>query len=129
MKDKKYPLRCPNDKCKVELSMADISEFLDRADLLVYLDYSFKHEVEANPAMYSFCPTPDCTYVFVWDKDEDDNDFSCPVCEEHYCLSCRCIFHTDMTCEEYRRSARGSVHCHLTHPSKLTLNSTSSPKE
>ena len=109
VKDRKYPLKCPNEGCKAELTMADVSEFLEHEELEKYLEYSFKHEVEANPAEYSFCPTPNCKYVFVWKKGEDDNEFECPLCAQHYCLNCRCVYHTGLSCEQYRRSAGESV--------------------
>lgn len=106
LKDKKYPLKCPNDKCKKEIVIADLKDLLEDSEVMSYLDYAFKRGLEANPD-YSYCPTPDCAYVFIWDKNEEDaNDFTCPICEEHYCLNCRCIYHDGKTCKEYQNRGK-----------------------
>jgi len=52
----------------------------------------------------SWCPTPDCKYVFAYDEKEDEGFFHCPMCKKQYCLKCRVAFHKDMTCKEYQIS-------------------------
>ena len=49
----------------------------------------------------SYCPTPDCKYVFIYDPALDFKEFSCPVCSKRYCLDCRVEYHYNETCEEY----------------------------
>jgi len=29
----------------------------------------------------SYCPTPNCGYVFIF-EDEDDHEFNCPLCHK-----------------------------------------------
>ena len=39
----------------------------------------------------SWCPTADCKYAFIFDK--NDTELRCPNCKSHYCLNCRVDFH------------------------------------
>jgi len=57
--------------------------------------------VERNPEIYSCCPTPNCDFMFEFDK-TDGTDFKCPSCKKKYCLVCRVPFHEKMTCKEYQ---------------------------
>eukprot|EP01022_Parablepharisma_sp_SALTPOND_P030553 TRINITY_DN765_c0_g1_i1.p1 TRINITY_DN765_c0_g1~~TRINITY_DN765_c0_g1_i1.p1 ORF type:complete len:335 (+),score=32.50 TRINITY_DN765_c0_g1_i1:1689-2693(+) len=106
-----YPIKCPNPKCKKDISMLDLNEFLEEEELKKFIDYSFKIAVEGNPADFSFCPTPDCQYIFVWEKGVDSNDFECPVCNKRYCLNCRCNYHVGKTCAQYRAEAKAGYVC------------------
>lgn len=58
--------------------------------------------MEKNDKFVSWCPTPGCTAVFSHEGDLDN--YRCPVCKKHYCLSCRCEYHRGQTCAEYRIS-------------------------
>ena len=82
--------------------MLDLQEFVDEEDLNKFTDYSFKKLVDEHPADYSFCPTPDCQNIFVWEKGVDANDFTCSFCNKHYCLNCRCLYHVGKSCAQYR---------------------------
>jgi E3 ubiquitin-protein ligase RNF144 len=48
----------------------------------------------------SWCPTPDCKYIFFLDGG-NTNEFLCPICLKYYCLDCRTDYHIGLTCEEY----------------------------
>ena len=50
----------------------------------------------------SWCPTPDCGFVFVFDGEKE---FLCRKCKRHYCLTCKTQFHIGMSCDEYRISS------------------------
>ena len=83
--------------------MRDVADILEDDEVTKFSEYSFKRLIELHPEDYSFCPTPGCDYIFLWDKDSDSNDFTCPHCEKHYCLNCRCDFHTGISCEQYKK--------------------------
>lgn len=100
---------CPNEKCLLELRPSDLTHFLNEESMSKWEDYSFMKLVEENPADYSLCPTPDCKYVFVWDAAKDSNNFTCSLCNKHYCLNCRCVYHVDQTCKEYQISNKFTV--------------------
>lgn len=103
---RKFPLICPHPKCKSELLPVEIGFLLDPESKRKWEDYTFKMVIESNPADYSFCPTPNCQYVFVWDASKDTNDFNCPQCKQRYCLNCRCQYHAGQTCKEYQISKK-----------------------
>jgi len=97
---RKFPLCCP--MCKDEVSALDIKEILSKDALKKWEEYTFKKMVESNPKEFSFCPTPNCPYVFIWEEEEKDTHFHCPGCKKDYCLHCRCEYHTNQSCAEYR---------------------------
>lgn len=72
-------------------------------------EYTFKKVIESNPDDFSYCPTPDCPYVFVWEAGKDTNDYTCPQCQQHYCLNCRCVYHMGQSCKEYQINAKYTV--------------------
>ena len=51
----------------------------------------------------SWCPTPGCRVVFAFDAAL--TEYKCPTCLKHYCLSCKCEFHTGVSCEDYKGMA------------------------
>eukprot|EP00826_Nyctotherus_ovalis_P003061 TRINITY_DN10614_c0_g1_i5.p1 TRINITY_DN10614_c0_g1~~TRINITY_DN10614_c0_g1_i5.p1 ORF type:complete len:322 (+),score=57.50 TRINITY_DN10614_c0_g1_i5:487-1452(+) len=106
---RRLPLVCP--LCRIEVSVMDIKDFLTADGQAKWEEYTFKKAVESNPDNFSFCPTPDCSYVFVWDP-SDTSDFTCPTCAKRYCLNCRCAFHTDQSCKEYQISSKFTVSEH-----------------
>ena len=52
--------------------------------------------VHSTPGL-SFCPTPDCTFVFEYVKGRC-REFTCPVCECSYCLDCLQKAHGEIAC-------------------------------
>jgi len=55
----------------------------------------------------SWCPTPDCGYIFIFDKETSPSTFPCPVCKKIYCLNCKMSMmdgsnHKGRTCEEWK---------------------------
>ena len=103
---RRLPLICPI--CRVEVTAMDVKDFLTPALQAKWEEYTFKKVVESNPEDFSFCPTPDCSYVFVWSQN-DTSDFTCPICKKHYCLNCRCAYHDGQTCKEYQISSKFTV--------------------
>ena len=45
-----------------------------------------------------WCPTPDCGYGFIYDT-IIDQEFTCEVCENHYCIKCMGPFHEGSKCQ------------------------------
>lgn len=46
------------------------------------------------------CPTPDCSYIF----EKDGPQFVCPICNNHLCIDCKVLWHSGMTCGEFKVS-------------------------
>jgi len=103
IEERKFPLNCPS--CRIEVTAIDAKGFLTPELIKKWEDYTFKKMVESNPQDYSYCPTPDCPYVFIWEQGRDSNLFACPRCENRYCLNCRCKYHDNKSCIEYKKSA------------------------
>ena len=103
IKDRQYPIDCPNTSCKKIVSNYDMRQLLDNKTLLEFDITSFKKHVEINMNYYSNCPTPDCNFIFIFDY-ESGPQFTCPLCAKQYCLNCKTQYHTGMTCQEYRIS-------------------------
>ena len=51
----------------------------------------------------SWCPTPGCSAVFAFD--EALTEYRCPACKKNYCLRCKCEYHQNMSCKEYKKIA------------------------
>lgn len=100
IKSRRFPLRCPSENCKNELFESDLAEFLDENSLREYNEYTLQKYLDQNAGSYTWCPTPNCKYVF--EADPNVPEFSCQVCGKHYCLACRVEYHKGMTCKEYQ---------------------------
>ncbi len=64
-----------------------------------------KFEIEEYMLMHkdevSCCPTPDCSYMFIYKEGNDSHKFECPNCQKKYCLKCKVKYHEGDTCQEY----------------------------
>ena len=98
-----FPLRCPEESCKVELAEGDARACLSPELFSKYETLAFNQAIDKDKD-FSWCPTPDCKFAFVFDEKTADCQLKCPVCERHYCLSCRVAYHEGITCEEYQRN-------------------------
>lgn len=96
-----YPIVCPSKTCSKELSASDIRELISSDLYAKYMDLSF-HMQNADIEGLSCCPTPGCKYQFEWAGEHCK--FSCPICNIDYCMDCRCQYHAEMTCQEFRNA-------------------------
>ncbi len=48
IKDSKFPLRCPDINCKVELNINDMHELLSKEDREKYYEFTYKQAVERD---------------------------------------------------------------------------------
>lgn len=76
------PLHCPSVSCKMEIAFYDMKQMLTKKQLEDFSDLSLKSYAERNSKEVSWCPTPDCKYIFVYA--EGNNEFNCPICESRY---------------------------------------------
>ncbi len=120
-----FPIICPMSECKHEIDISCIKELLGEEKFAKFEKFTLKSMVEKNPEEYSCCPTPDCTYAFVWIAKEDSADFPCPQCKKHYCLNCRCPYHVGMSCKEYAVENKFTVCVTITFAARKTTRSSS----
>lgn len=97
--NKVFPIVCPSKSCSKELVVSDIRELVLQDLVTLYLDTSFYHQNQDIEGL-TCCPTPDCRFQFEWIG--DNPKFSCPLCNIDYCMDCKCEYHAEMSCENYR---------------------------
>ncbi|CAD8127706.1 unnamed protein product [Paramecium sonneborni] len=95
---RQFPLICPTVECKKNMIYSDLTEVLDDQKLIEFHQYTFKQYVESHGDEYSWCPTPDCKYVFI----ADGTQFNCPSCTKSYCLQCKIEYHHGYSCQGYK---------------------------
>ena len=61
---------------------------------------SLNYYAQNNTNEVTFCPTPGCSYICFYDKDEFH--LKCPLCKKEYCLKCQTEWHQFATCQEYQ---------------------------
>ena len=61
-------MRCPNTECAHEMNDTDIKVILTEENYQKYQDRAFARAIEQHRDI-SWCPTPDCKYAFVYNKD------------------------------------------------------------
>ena len=101
---KKFPINCPMDNCKAEISNEDLMENIEKDTIEKYWDFTLKNYVDIHAEEMSWCPTADCSYAFVYDK--ETSVLNCPKCMKSYCLNCRVPEHKGQTCKEYQINMR-----------------------
>ena len=98
--ERKFPIVCPSEDCKKELTKTDMKELIDKNYEDKFYEYSLKNYIETHQNDLSCCPTADCKYAFV--KVPGQALFTCPVCRINYCMNCRAMYHDGMTCMEFK---------------------------
>lgn len=86
--------------CGRKLGVTDIYGYIEGDLKEKYQKFSFNKFVEQNNSSTAWCPTAGCPAVFCFDEQLDN--YRCPACKKHYCLRCKCEYHSGMTCAEYR---------------------------
>lgn len=104
--NKKFPIRCPMENCNMEIIADDITENLNPDEVEKYWAFSLANFVDMHADDMSWCPTPNCRFAFVYDKNY--NRLDCPNCNKIYCLTCRVEYHNNMTCKEYQINSKFS---------------------
>jgi len=94
------PVLCPDPNCGAAVfSQRDLNR-LDPELREAYLYALFHRYIQSTPGI-SYCPTPDCPFVFEWERGKC-NEFSCPICDHSYCLECLQPAHDGSSCESMR---------------------------
>ena len=101
-----FPIRCPlcTNENRHEINFKIILDcllFNDKNDLALKLENrSLNYYAQNNTDEVTFCPTPGCSYICFFDKDEFH--LKCPLCKKEYCLKCQTEWHEFSTCQEYQ---------------------------
>ena len=102
IKNRKFPIRCPDPECKAEIPENDVKDSLQThvEYQRIYNEYSIKTYIEANPNEYYHCPTADCAFVCLL---SDQLKFDCPLCRKSYCTNCKTVWHSNLGCEQFQQ--------------------------
>ena len=101
-----FPIRCPlcTNENRHEVNFKIILDCLllnDKNDLALKLENrSLNYYAQNNTNEVTFCPTPGCSYICFYNKDEFH--LKCPLCKKEYCLKCQTEWHQFATCQEYQ---------------------------
>lgn len=100
VKARSLPLSCPI--CRAELRTLDIRTYLP-PDVQGELDhYSLLSVLGTYEEEYLVCPTPKCYCVMSASAAHFAGSFTCQKCRVSYCLNCNCVYHANLTCEEFQ---------------------------
>jgi len=91
VKERKFPVKCPDESCREEFSGADLKELLTEENVEKFYELAFEEFIKKNGKDMTYCPTPDCTYAFFLNPDL--TTFECPNCLKDYCLKCKNRLH------------------------------------
>lgn len=103
---KDFSTVCHGDlgKCGVTFSLEELQEQLSSNSFEEVLEASFASHVQRNPAIYSYCPKPDCGMIY---RITDTARLStCSKCLTVTCTSCR-VSHEGETCAEHKDKLSG----------------------
>ncbi|KAF9652364.1 hypothetical protein BDM02DRAFT_3089237 [Thelephora ganbajun] len=95
-----FPIRCPG--CPIthwETGIQDdvAVKVLDGESMSVWYH---RRLLDSLPRQY--CPNPKCSVLVQIDEDSDDPMAQCPACFKWVCVSCKAMWHMDMSCEQYQ---------------------------
>ena len=103
IQDRRIPIKCPDVGCKRTLQLDFLQTILNKQEIALFNKQSLINLALANPNIYTFCPTPDCTHIFqLSTKKNAPFELQCPICKKFACLRCKVPVHTGLTCFEYQ---------------------------
>ena len=74
VENSKFPIVCPEAKCKQTLNDIDIEDMLGHEAYIKFNQFQLKNVLEVQKDV-SWCPTPDCKFAFVFDEEDKKNNF------------------------------------------------------
>lgn len=104
VKDNKIPIKCPY--CNLSIVnpnyVIEALQTSNEEDLISkYEQYELNYYALNHNEDISCCPTPGCSYMFYYEK--DDTFFKCPICNKEYCMKCKSDWHEKISCEENQK--------------------------
>ncbi|KAL4439317.1 hypothetical protein ABPG74_016980 [Tetrahymena malaccensis] len=100
--EKKFPINCPSSTCNLPVQQYDLEEVLNVDEFQKYEQFCLQNYIDSNQDEMSWCLTPNCGYAFILVSGQYSLD--CPKCMKSYCLNCKCEYHKNQTCQEYKIS-------------------------
>ncbi|XP_011089869.1 uncharacterized protein LOC105170691 isoform X2 [Sesamum indicum] len=102
--------KCPYDKCNSDLKPDSCQKFLT-PELFDIMSLRVK-EASIPPAERIYCPYPRCSTLFSITElqgsmdntnDELEIEKKCPRCNGMFCINCKVPWHSNMSCDDFKR--------------------------
>lgn len=114
---------CPGDSCSRVLSDQLLSAFAPNT-IPIYMKN--RVELENNPNKKT---CPGCHKIEVINPQEPKNKIKCSSCETTWCFPCHAPWHSNMTCEKYKRDVVGPGKKALKYWAKSKLKDSSNARK
>eukprot|EP00696_Hemimastix_kukwesjijk_P000210 gnl/Hemi2/10295_TR3550_c0_g1_i1.p1 gnl/Hemi2/10295_TR3550_c0_g1~~gnl/Hemi2/10295_TR3550_c0_g1_i1.p1 ORF type:complete len:453 (-),score=-22.62 gnl/Hemi2/10295_TR3550_c0_g1_i1:133-1491(-) len=98
MNENKFPILCPEEHCKAELTNSDLEKILKFEDMQKFHRLSVAHFLNMNASVVFHCPTPDCAFKLFY-AEPSQKEVECPLCLNTFCLACKEHSHPNALCE------------------------------
>ncbi|XP_006291315.2 potential E3 ubiquitin-protein ligase ariadne-2 [Capsella rubella] len=93
-------MRCPNNQCESELTLTSCANLLTQ-ELREIWEQRIKSEETVLVVETVRCPNPKCSALM--SKTGDGTMRCCYKCRKPFCINCKVEWHSNMSCEEYKR--------------------------
>lgn len=95
-----FPIKCP--ECHQGAWEEGISDevaerFLSEKNMVLWHAQKLFDSMEKH-----YCPNPRCSALVQIEEDPNEPVAICPECQESICVSCKVLWHQDLTCEEFQ---------------------------
>ncbi|KAI0101098.1 hypothetical protein F4814DRAFT_432275 [Daldinia grandis] len=99
-------ISCAGDlgRCSKIIELSELQEHLSSSSFEELLEKSLDSYVQHNPHLFSYCPSPDCQYIYRINATPRAQ--MCPSCHVLVCTVCQAQ-HGSMTCGDYKDISTG----------------------
>ncbi|KAJ7048506.1 hypothetical protein C8F01DRAFT_1190188 [Mycena amicta] len=95
-----FPIRCP--ECPTSDFADGISDDVAARVIGPEKMVLWDHQKLLHSIPYIYCPNPKCSAIVETPEETDDPKSVCPFCQLLMCVSCRVVWHRELSCEEYQ---------------------------
>ncbi|KAI1641893.1 uncharacterized protein F4817DRAFT_354451 [Daldinia loculata] len=101
-------ISCVGDlgRCPKTIGLSELQEHLSSSSFEELLEKSLDSYVQHNPHLFSYCPSPDCGYIYRINAIPKTQ--MCPSCHVLLCTVCQAQ-HGSMTCGDYKDISTGGL--------------------
>ena len=107
--NKAFPLTCLGDeaKCSQSIPLSVAQQLLTPNEFDAVVNASFLAYVQARPAEFHYCPSPDCPQIYRKSKHPGQTVLQCPACLVRICPHCNTESHESGSCQERNAEDEG----------------------
>ncbi|XP_051114205.1 E3 ubiquitin-protein ligase RSL1-like [Andrographis paniculata] len=98
-------ITCPSSACDVVLEPQNCRSIIAQKVFDRWSEALCEAMIPSPEKFY--CPFKDCSSLLINDSGEFVVESECPVCNRLFCAQCKVPWHSEKTCEAFRRSGSG----------------------